>query len=36
LLDFLHAAQQVPVVNKTATYPLAQANQTLADLRAAA
>jgi propanol-preferring alcohol dehydrogenase len=33
-LDFLSVAQQVPVVTKTTTYPLGQANQALADLRA--
>jgi len=33
-IDFLKLAPQMNIVTKTTTYPLAQANQALADLRA--
>jgi propanol-preferring alcohol dehydrogenase len=33
-LDFLRVAPEIGIVTKTTTYPLEQANQTLADLRA--
>jgi alcohol dehydrogenase, propanol-preferring len=33
-LDFLHLAPEIGIVTKTTSYPLSQANQALADLRA--
>ena len=33
-LDFLHLAPEIGIVTKTTRYPLGQANQALADLRA--
>jgi propanol-preferring alcohol dehydrogenase len=33
-LDFLHLAPEIGIVAKTTSYPLSQANQALADLRA--